>query len=172
MSDCTIHFFLHDSLQYGALFSVVIIGLLITGSLWNNELFLRSYPPDIKARYGPMSRKSRRQLIVFAGLVYLTVIGIVVLATRKLAHSCGPLQFWPVFLNDWIVLNVFNLVDLLILDWLFFVTIQPKFVILPGTAGLRGYTDYGFHFRGFLKGLIYLSGVSLVAAGATILLWA
>jgi len=171
MSDCVRHFLLHDSLWLGLLFSGVIIGLLIAGSVWNVELFLRSYPPDIKAKYGPMSQKSRRQLILFGALVYLSVFAIIVLATRKLAHSCGALQFWPTFLNDWTVLNVFNLVDLLILDWLFFVTIQPIFVILPGTAGLKGYTDYGFHFRGFLKGIVYLSIVSLVATVVTLVFW-
>jgi len=37
-----------------------------------------------------------------------------------------------------------------VLDWLIFVTIQPDFVVIPGTEGLAGYKDYGFHFLGGL----------------------
>lgn len=169
MSDCVRHFLTHDSIRYGLLFSGVIVALCTAGSLWNKELFLRSYPPDIKAKYGPISQKSRKQLIPFALLVYLTVFGFIAFATMRLAQRCGLLHFWAVFLNDWIILNLFNLIDLLVLDWLMFVTIQPKFVVLPGTAGLSGYKDYGFHFRGFLKGILYLSVVSLIAGSVTLL---
>lgn len=37
---------------------------------------------------------------------------------------------------------------------LVFVTLQPCFVVLPGTEGLQGYRDYGFHFRQFLKRVV------------------
>ena len=66
----------------------------------------------------------------------------------------GELTFSAVFLSTAIILLTNNLIDLLILDWLIFVTIQPRFVVLPGTAGLPGYRDYGFHFRQFLKGVV------------------
>jgi len=60
---------------------------------------------------------------------------------------------------------VFSAVDLLILDWLVFVTLRPKIVVLPGTEGAKGYGDYGFHFRAFLKGLAGSLIGSLVIAG-------
>lgn len=55
--------------------------------------------------------------------------------------------------------------DLLIPDWLIFVAIQPKFIILPGTEGAKGYRDYGFHFRAFLKGSLGALIASLIIAG-------
>ncbi len=60
---------------------------------------------------------------------------------------------------------IFNLVDLVILDWLIFVTLQPKFTVLPGTEGLAGYKDYAFHFKAFLRGTVLCFLASLVIAG-------
>ncbi|MDH3734751.1 MAG: hypothetical protein OEU54_14585 [Gemmatimonadota bacterium] len=60
-------------------------------------------------------------------------------------------------------LSVFNLVDLLILDWLILVRIQPGFVVLPGTEGLAGYDDYRFHGHAFLIGTTGILVVSLLA---------
>jgi hypothetical protein len=60
---------------------------------------------------------------------------------------------------------VFNLFDLLVLDWLFFCTIQPRAMLLPGTEGMAGYRDYRFHFIGFLRGLGFCLVGGLVIAG-------
>jgi len=62
---------------------------------------------------------------------------------------------------------VFNVFDLLVLDWLLFCTIQPRFMALPGTEGMAAYGDYGFHAVGFLKGTVF----SLVAGSLTAGLW-
>jgi hypothetical protein len=37
-------------------------------------------------------------------------------------------------------------------------------MILPGTEGMAGYTDYRFHFLGFLKGTAGIVVASLVIA--------
>jgi hypothetical protein len=77
--------------------------------------------------------------------------------------------FFSVFFGTFVVLLVFNAVDLPILDWLVFVTLRPKIVVLPGTEGAEGYGDYGFHFRAFLKGLAGSSVASLLACVLTAL---
>jgi hypothetical protein len=61
------------------------------------------------------------------------------------------------------------LFDLLVLDWLIMVRIRPKFIILPGTEDMDIYNDYGFHFRGFLKGTVLTLLASLVIAGFVVL---
>lgn len=60
--------------------------------------------------------------------------------------------------------SVFNLLDWLVLDWLICIKIRPGFMILPGTEGLAGYADYGFHFRGFLIGIVISLLISLLFA--------
>jgi hypothetical protein len=68
------------------------------------------------------------------------------------------------------VLLVFNLVDLLILDWLLFCTITPRWIVIPGTAGMAAYKDYLFHFRAFLKGTALCALAGGVVAGIVLLL--
>ncbi|HEX2740847.1 MAG TPA: hypothetical protein VHM69_10385, partial [Rubrobacter sp.] len=91
----------------------------------------------------------------------------IVLSALRLARIGDDEVFFAVFFGTFIMLLVFNLVDLLILDWLVFNTLRPGFVVLPGTEGARGYSDYGFHFRAFLKGVVGALVVSFIVAGAT-----
>ena len=72
-------------------------------------------------------------------------------------------------MSAFITLLVFNIFDLLVLDWLIFNTLQPKMIILPGTQGMAGYKEYAFHFRGFLKGLVFCLMGALVSAGIAML---
>ena len=58
-----------------------------------------------------------------------------------------------------------NVVDLLIVDWLIVCTIRPKVIVPPGTENCAGWKDYGFHFKGFLHGSVYMSLFALVFAG-------
>jgi hypothetical protein len=43
----------------------------------------------------------------------------------------------------------------LVLDWVIFCLITPRFVVIPGSEGAQGYKDYWFHFRGFLFGTLF-----------------
>jgi hypothetical protein len=143
-----------------------LLSLLILGSVWfNAEVWVDDYPTDIKKQFGPIGEKAKKQRMLFAIPFILLLLGaIAVLIFRLDRLSRGGLEFGSLFLGIFVLLSVFNLVDLLILDWLIFVTLRPRFVILPGTEGMKGYGDYGFHFRGFLIGLaLSLIGSSLVA---------
>jgi hypothetical protein len=69
------------------------------------------------------------------------------------------------------VFAVFNLVDLLVIDYLLLLVIKPAFLFIPGTAALSQAHGFGFHFKGFLKGLA-IGGVlgAVVALLAALLL--
>ncbi|MCB8944960.1 MAG: hypothetical protein H6658_14515 [Ardenticatenaceae bacterium] len=153
---------LQHSLFYGAILSVAMsVTFLIL--LWiNPEMWLDDYPPDIQARFGEMSEKAKRQKRIAAVPVLAFLFGTVVVAAVRWvqAHS-GQVTFGDIFWSSFLIFNLFNLVDLLVLDWLIFVTIQPKIAILPGTEGAAGYKNYAFHFFASLKGV----GLSLVVSG-------
>jgi uncharacterized membrane protein YjjB (DUF3815 family) len=51
-----------------------------------------------------------------------------------------------------------------------FCTLTPKFLIIPGTAGMAGYKDYMFHFRGFIIGTILSAIIGAVLAGVVLLI--
>lgn len=80
------------------------------------------------------------------------------------ADSGGHIPFLTAFIHLFVMFSLFNLVDLLILDWPV-VAIRPRFIVLSGTVGLAGYKDYGFHFRGFLIGTVLILVTSVLIAG-------
>ena len=131
----------------------------------NPETWLPDYPPDISEGFWPRSERAKRQRRLVGIPVFLLLAGILVLSSVRLAQIGSESVFFSVFFGTFVVLLVFNAVDLLILDWLVFVTLRPKIVVLPGTEGAEGYGDYGFHFRAFLKGLAGSLVGSIVVAG-------
>jgi hypothetical protein len=153
------------ALAYGGVLSGISCALLL-GILWiNPEILLKDYPPDIQAKYGPMSERSKRQRLpvgLFFGAVVLGIVAASFVEVR--ANSGGHIPFLTAFVHLFVMFSFFNIVDLLILDWPL-VAMQPSFIVLPGTEGLAGYKDYGFHFRGFLIGTVLILMTSGLIAG-------
>lgn len=154
-------------LLYGLVLSVLMSTLFITAAYLNPEIMLRSYPPDIKARYGPGRPETKRQRSL-ASMALLVIMGGTF--TSALLTLPEPLTFVTAFICIFVVMFIFNVVDLVIIDWLVFVTLQPRFVVLPGTEGLVGYKDYAFHFKAFLRGMVLCFVVGLIVAGIAALI--
>ena len=154
-------------LIFGAVLSAMMGVIFLAIAYVNPEIWLNDYPPDIRERFGPMSERARKQRTLAGVPVFLLLFGTIALSAFRLARIGGDEIFFAVFFGTFTMLLVFNLVDLLILDWFVFNTLRPGFVVLPGTEGARGYGDYGFHFRAFLKGVAGALVVSLLVAGAT-----
>jgi hypothetical protein len=132
----------------------------------NAEIMLKDYPPDIRAKHGPMSQRSKRQRLPVGIIFIALILGIVTWSLRGVGiNAGGDITFVAAFIHLLVMFSVFNLLDLLVLDWLIMIKIRPGFIILPGTEGLAGYGDYGFHFRGFLIGIVISLLVSLLAGG-------
>lgn len=157
---------IHHALTYGFILSAVLFTLTL-GIVWiNPEIMLKDYPPDIQAKYGPMSDRSKRQRILVAIFFVVVLVGIVVQSFMGLRTNMGDdIPFLAAFVHLFVMFSLFNVLDWLILDWLIVVTIRPRFMILPGTEDLAGYADYGFHFRGFLIGSVITLVTSLLLAG-------
>lgn len=78
--------------------------------------------------------------------------------------TLGSHSFWDLFAYAFGVLFIFNLVDLLILDWLIVCWLEPRWVILPGTEYIVVPKQYLHHFKGFLLGTVGLAIVGLAIA--------
>jgi hypothetical protein len=161
---------LEISFVYGLILSVALGALFFGGSLFNRELMLRSYPPDIKQRYGAVSMQTRRLRRLMSIPLALILFGTIGFALAEVANRGYELSFAVTFATSFLVFFTFNLVDLLIFDWLIFVGMQPKFAVLPGTEGLAGYRDYLFHFKGFLKGTVLCALTALIVATIVLVL--
>ena len=73
-------------------------------------------------------------------------------------------SFWDLFGYAFGVLFLFNLVDLLILDWLIVCWFKPSWTILPGTAHVVLPNQYLHHLKGFLVGTAGLGVAGLAIA--------
>jgi hypothetical protein len=144
----------------GALVSVVGSIFLLVLLRFNPRVFLRHYPKEIQKIVPPKSEKERRMSILLGLLIGAPLISVLLWRTATL----GSHSFWELFAYAFGVLFIFNLVDLLILDWLIVCWFEPRWVILPGTEQIVIPKQYLHHFKGFLMGTVGLAIVSLAIA--------
>jgi hypothetical protein len=128
-------------------------------------MFVDDYPSEIKQKYGPMSLRAARLRPYIATLLFIAIFVVPMVGLFRLHANIESVSFLSAFVFAGISLLGFNLFDLIILDWLFFCTLQPRSMVLPGTEGMAAYHDYRFHFIGFLKGLGFTAVGSLIIAG-------
>jgi len=157
-------FLLSNALLYGLLISLVLTVLMGASFLVAPDMWLRSYPPAIKARFGEMTAKAKRLKPIVASSFFGVLLVLAAASLIRLQTHLGDIAgLLDIILSLFITFLVFNLYDLLILDWLLFVRLKLPFFILPGTEGMAAYDDYGFHARAFLRGTL------ICAAGAGVL---
>jgi len=142
----------------------VLISIVVLGSIYvDPRMWVDDYPPDIQAAVGPVQTPPG-QVIVGGVFFAAAVVGVPLWSNARLRRrNHGKLSFWAAFANSALLFFVFAVWDLLVLDWLLFVTIRPSFMVIPGTEGLAGYKDYWFHFRVSFLG--WVQWASILAAG-------
>ena len=154
-------------LLYGVLLSISLSTLIIVMLLRNPRLLLHSYPEDVRAVVAPKTEAEKRESACWMAVVLSFMIAFPAVAAFVSWKSGGG--FLETGGTAFGVVFLFNLTDWLVLDWLIFCTITPEFAVLPGTAGMSGYKDYGMHFRGFLVGSVL--SAALGTAIGTMVIW-
>ncbi len=149
----------------GAILSVLACVFIVVSMHINPRIWLHDYPKAIQASAPPKTEKEKSLSLVI-GIPFLLLLSAVPLISTFLlkGQSIPEASFLTLFLNAFGVVWAFNIVDWLVLDWLMFCTITPKFVVIPGTEGNPAYKDYLFHFRGFLIGTAFSGVAGLVIA--------
>lgn len=163
---------INNALIYGIGLSLVLTAIMIVSGAIAPDMWIGKYPPGIKQRYGPMSPRAARLRPYIAASFFIAVLTIPILGLFALRAEVDYVPFVSAFAFSGVALLVFNTFDLIVLDWLFFCTIQPRQMVLPGTEGMPGYRDYRFHFVGFIKGLgfcavggLFITGLWVVIQG-------
>ncbi len=135
---------LMDGAVLSGLFSIlVILSLYVDATMWVDD-----YPPDIRAAFQDSTETHPGIQVAFGGAFMLLMIGGMLLSNRLLYHDLGESYYFSTaFVHTLALFWFINLFDVMVVDWLFFVTLQPDFIVLPGTAGMPGYKDYYFHFK-------------------------
>ena len=152
---------LTDAAIYVALATVLLVGLV----LYNPRLMLQDYPPAIKASVPSKTDTEKRQSTLLGMPFLLALLVLPFVFVFRLTET----SFLGLFAYAFGIVWAFNLWDWLVLDWLLFCTLTPKWFVLPGSEGHPGYKDYAFHFRGFLIGTAFSALMGLIAAGSVVL---
>lgn len=157
----TVDRILTDGLLACVPFSVVVWASFIT----RPRLWLHSLPADIQAMVPPKTADERRTSVWVGLLVLFTFFGVPSLLTWRLhLEIAGGLSFRESFTHLYGVWMVINLWDLVAIDWPYAYVVDPERPPIAGTAGARGYKDYGFHFRMFLKAAVLSLAIILPMA--------
>jgi hypothetical protein len=150
-------------------FTGIIYNLLTTAALlllvWANPRYMmQDYPSEITAHIPPQTREEKKASLI-CGFPFLFILAGFPLVLGFIGKFSWQQSFLQIGLQFFTLVFSFNLVDLLILDWLVFCTLTPSFMVLPGTQGNPGYKNYRFHFIAFLKGSLFSVIASVCFAG-------
>lgn len=141
---------------------LVVAGMLLV-AVGGPRALARGIHPDLKALLPPLTGPEKRRALLWGAPLLLIMLGLP--QGYLIAASLAGRDFWGLWLDGYLILMSFNLVDLLIVDWLILCCWTPKFVVLPGTEGHPAYKDYAFHAWASLRGSVLLVFVSLAMAG-------
>jgi hypothetical protein len=119
--------------------------------------------PDVVRTKVPPQTKREKLAGAFLGVPWiLFIMSYPVFSTYALKSSLGgEIPFLIAFLNPLVLLQLLNLGDVLILDWLIVSKITPAFVIIPGSTA-ADYKDMSHHFRGHIWATLAVTLFSLI----------
>ena len=136
-----------------AVFAVFVVGTIV----WKPRMWLHDFPEDIQALAPPKTAEEKHLTMWVAVPWFVILLGGFTIAGMRYGTTNG---YWALLLHLYLIWQIINLFDLVILDWAGMHLIDPQNPPFPGTEGAKGYRDYWFHFVGFLKGSVL--GVVLV----------
>ena len=99
-------------------------------------------------------------------LVLAAIIGPLYysLAQVKAANG-GTITYLAAYLNTFLLFNLCNLFDAVVLDYLLLTMLKPRFLLLPGTEDLTYlFDDWRMHVGNFLKGIVFSTVASVPLA--------
>ncbi|MBQ8950243.1 MAG: hypothetical protein IJ065_03630 [Eubacterium sp.] len=142
---------------------MIYIYILVKKYPWE---MLHDYPEDIqKASTLPTpSTEQTKNARRFSVLFSLMIFGVMI-AFGVVQYAGEKVSFGEMFLFTLIIAMVWNVVDLIVMDWLIICKLTAKWVIIEGTEGCKGYKDYMYHFKGFLIGCVYMIILALIISG-------
>ncbi len=142
---------------------IIYVYVIVTKYPWQ---MLHDYPEDIqKASTLPEPTGEQNRKAKLFGLLGSLVIFGTLITFGLIQFYGGKVSFLKVLGFIFIIAMIWNAIDLLVMDWLIICLITPKWVVLQGTEGCKGYKDYFYHFKGFLIGCVYTAIMSIIIAG-------
>ena len=139
---------------------------MIAGTLfWNYRWWLADFPPEIRDVLPPQTDREKQKSLLIA-IVFLAILLLGMSTSFSLLKQQIPTEitFLSAWLHAFLFFQIFNLWDLVVIDWIGILFINPSNPPIPGTKNSTGYRNYFFHFQGSLNGILIGTGISLLAA--------
>lgn len=155
-----------EFIVHGIIYNILVSSALLLLVARNPRYMMQDYPPDVTAHVPPRTPGEKRGALIW-GMPFLLILTLYPLVLSIVLRFCSGYEWYQSALLAFILYFSFNLVDWLVLDWLIFCTITPRFMVLPGTEGHPGYKNYRFHFFGFLKGLLFTLAAGVLTLALT-----
>lgn len=161
LSRLLLHRILFDGLALSLTGSAIVLASLKA----NPRYWLQDYPKAIQDAV-PKKTPAEKQAARRWGIPFmLTLLLGMAISGILLKRSEPGATFATVYLDTLGVALVFNLWDLVVLDWLVFCTITPAFLVIPGTEGMPQYKDYRHHVTAFVSGVFSAVIIAAIIAG-------
>ena len=155
---------LRQMLVHGFGFALVANGYLFVMMIATSPRIwgYSDFPKVVRAKVPPQTKREKLAAAILGVPWILFILGFPVFSTYALKSSLGgEIPFVYAFLNPLVLLQLLNLGDLLILDWLIISKITPGFVIIPGSIA-ADYKDMSHHFKGHVWATGAMTLLSLV----------
>lgn len=155
---------------YGVSLSVGLGTIILVGMYLNPRIMLQDYPKEIQAQVPPQTNAEKRQRAIMGIFAYGFAFALIFYSNAQLVARTGNAEFLPIFLNTYLVFEIFNLFDLLALDYFVTMVLKPKSLFISGAERLEQYNTFGVHFKGFLLGLVIGLVISVVISLISVVL--
>lgn len=148
----------------GVLMSTLLTILILVSLARNPRALIVNGPEVMRETLAPLTEKEMQVLnrgrVLIVGMIMLLPLAIGIWY-ESIYHQ---LSYGEAFLFLWIIWIIYNVVDLVIIDWFVLLWWQPSWSMIPNARPYSEYTDYAYHFRGFLKGSVMLTVFALIYA--------
>ena len=162
------------ALTYGLVMATLLTVFILASLAQNPRIWLlrRNTPEAIRnAITPPLSDKEARLLKLWAIPVFAIMLFMPLATALWYESAYHQMSYGEAFLFLWTMWMVFNLVDLLLIDWFVVVWWQPSWSSPAELKPLiRQYAGYDYHFKGFLKGTVLVAVFALIFAGILMLI--
>lgn len=139
-------------LRYGLLTTFLLTSLILGSLYMQPRIWLQGLPQEVQISIPQKTKKEKKQTFVVMILFLLILLGFPVIA---IVNSVQHPTLWQAWVISYSVYFIFNLTDLLFIDWLIVCTITPDFIKVKGVDEYV-YKNYKKHFTDFLKGIVIL----------------
>ncbi len=160
------------SITFGLAYALIMSVVVLISMKWNIEIWYDDFPPETQKLAGPMSDKAKLDRKIFTPLFAVLLLGLPAIALFLINSSFDdPSVFsfsWRA-LSVYIIMGIFYLADLVLIDWLLGMVIDPKWLYLPGTEQGPNLWSIKKHSKDFLKAMLTSILIAPAVAGISLL---